>query len=102
MHWRASLNDKPKVGRNFYIVIAISILIGAGLTFLHISAVRALYYAAIVNGVLAVPLVWIMTRLTSSERVMGEHRNPRWLTVIGVLTTVIMGIAAVAMMVTSL
>ncbi len=101
MHWEASLDDKPLAARNFYGVIAAAIVVGAALTLLHISAVRALYYAAIVNGVLAVPLVAIMTRLTSSKEVMGEHRNPRWLTGLGILTVLAMGLAAVAMIVTS-
>lgn len=102
MHWRASLDDRPQVGRNFYLVIAAAILVGAALTFLNISAVKALYYAAILNGVLAVPLVWIMTRLTSSLKVMGDHKNPTWLRFLGVTTTVIMALAAAAMVVTSI
>ena len=102
MHWKASLNDSPTVGRNFYAVIAAAILIGAALTLLNISAVRALYYAAILNGVLAAPLVWIITALTSSEEVMGEHRNPRWLRTLGTLTTLVMSLAALAMLVSSL
>ncbi|MCE9560325.1 MAG: Nramp family divalent metal transporter [Armatimonadetes bacterium] len=101
MHWRASLNDSPKVGGKFYAVIAASILVGAGLTLLNISAVKALYYAAILNGVLAVPLVWIISRLTNSEEVMGKHKNPLWLRTLGALTVVVMGLAALAMMFTS-
>lgn len=101
MHWRASLNDTPKVGGKFYAVIAASILVGAGLTLLNISAVKALYYAAILNGVLAVPLVWIISRLTNSEEVMGKHKNPLWLRTLGALTVVVMGLAALAMMFTS-
>jgi len=101
MHWRASLNDKPRVGWQFYSIVVVAIVVGALFNFLHISAVKALFYAAVVNGVLAVPLVGIVTRLTSDPRVMGEHRNPRWLAGLGWATTGIMAVAALAMIVTS-
>lgn len=97
MHWRASLNDKPRVGWQFYSIVVLAIVVGALFNFLHISAVKALFYAAILNGVLAVPLVAIVTRLTSDERIMGDSRNPKWLSRLGWATTAIMGVAAVAM-----
>jgi NRAMP (natural resistance-associated macrophage protein)-like metal ion transporter len=101
MHWRASLNDKPRVGWQFYSIVVLAIVVGALFNFLHISAVKALFYAAVVNGVLAVPLVGIVTRLTSDPRVMGDQKNPRWLAGLGWATTGIMAVAALAMIVTS-
>lgn len=102
MHWRGSLDSKPKVGGKFYIVLALAVLVGLALDALNISAVKALLYAAIVNGVLAPPLVFIVTRLTCDPKVMGEHANGRLLAWLGYAAALIMSIAAIAMIVTSL
>ena len=102
MHWRGSLSDKPRVGRKFYYVLIASILVGLALDLFRVNAVRALFYAAIVNGVLAPPLVIIVTKLTGDERVMGSLVAPRFVRALGWATAIAMSVAAIAMIVSAL
>ncbi|HEU4754605.1 MAG TPA: divalent metal cation transporter, partial [Armatimonadota bacterium] len=101
MHWRGSLDDRPSVAPQFYAVLVVSVFLGLGLDFLKINAVQALFWAAIVNGVLAPPLVVLVTLVTSDPRVMGEHVNPLPLRVLGWFTALVMGAAAVGLVVTA-
>lgn len=98
-HWEGSLNDRPKVAQKFYGVIALAVLVGLGLNLLGISAVKALFYSAIANGVLAPPLVVLVTLLTSRKDVMGDHVSPPWMRTLGWVTAVAMSAAAIAMFV---
>lgn len=102
MHWRGSLSDKPKQGRKFYVVLGVAILLGLGLELLHVNAVKALFYAAVFNGVLAPPLVFIVTMLTSDKRVMGDKVNPWPLRALGYFTAALMAAAALGLLWTTL
>jgi len=97
MHWRGSLNDRPKVAKKFYGVLAVAVFVGLALNFLKLNAVKMLFYAAVINGVLAPPLIVLVTMLTSDEKVMGKRTNPTWLSVIGWATAAVMTAATVAM-----
>ena len=99
MHWRGSLNDRPRVAKKFYGVLAASIFVGLALSYLKISAVKMLFYAAVINGMLAPPLIVLVTMLTSDEKVMGNHVNSPWLKWAGWATAAIMTVAAIAMFV---
>jgi NRAMP (natural resistance-associated macrophage protein)-like metal ion transporter len=98
MHWRGSLDDKPKPAAKFYTVLAVSVLIGWTLNYFNINAVKMLFWSAVVNGVLAPPLVIIVTLLTSDKKVMGKHINPPILTWLGWITALVMGVGALAML----
>jgi Mn2+/Fe2+ NRAMP family transporter len=99
MHWRGSLSDRPKPAAKFYGVLAVSVLLGLSLDYLGLNAVRMLFWAAVVNGVLAPPLVVIVTLLTSDPSVMGERTNSPLLRWLGWATALIMFSASVAMFV---
>ncbi len=99
-HWRGSLNDRPHVGRKFYWVVAAAVLVGLLLNFFNVSAVRALYLAAVANGVLAPPLVLMMTLLTNDKKVMGERTNIPLVRLLGFGTAAIMAVAAILMFAT--
>ena len=98
MHWRGSLDDKPKPAAKFYIVLAVAVLLGLGLNYFEMNAVRMLFWAAVVNGVLAPPLVVIVTLLTSDKKVMGDKTNPPILTWLGWTTAAVMTFGAIAML----
>lgn len=100
-HWPGSLDDKPRVGAKFYGIIAVSVLLGLILAALQVDAVQGLFYAAVVNGLLAPPLVAMVTLLTSDPEVMGEHVNPPLLRVLGWATTLVMVAAGIALLVSS-
>jgi NRAMP (natural resistance-associated macrophage protein)-like metal ion transporter len=99
MHWRGSLDDKPKPASKFYAVLAAAVLLGLGLNYFGVNAVKMLFWAAVVNGVLAPPLVVIITMLTSDKKVMGNKINPPILTWLGWITAIIMTAGACAMLV---
>lgn len=96
-NWRASLNLKLKHAHGFYGVITIATIIGLIINFVGIDPVKALVYAAVLNGVAAVPLLFLILKISRNEKVMGEHKSGLlsstllWVTFIG------MGAAAVAM-----
>jgi NRAMP (natural resistance-associated macrophage protein)-like metal ion transporter len=80
--WRGSLDRHPRQARQFYWVIGISMIIGMGLDFSHVHPVRMLFWSAVVNGVLAPPLILLVVLLTSDPKVMGarvNHPVVRWL-----------------------
>ena len=80
--WRGSLDRTPARARRFYWVIGIAMIVGMGLDFSHVHPVVMLFWSAVVNGVLAPPLILLVVLLTSDPKVMGERINHplvRWL-----------------------
>ena len=77
-------------------------ILGLGLDFFGFNAVAMLFWSAVVNGVLAPPLIVLVLLLTSDPKVMGKRRNPPWLRRLGWTTAIVMTLAAVGMIVTSL
>lgn len=99
-NWRGSLEDRPRLSRKFYAVIAISMICGLALDFVGFNAVRMLFYSAVLNGVLAPPLVVLVVLLTSNPKIMGKRVSSRPLRYLGWATAAIMTAAAVGMFVT--
>jgi NRAMP (natural resistance-associated macrophage protein)-like metal ion transporter len=98
LHWRGSLNDKPRVASKFYVVLAVSVLLGLAVSAMKLNAVKMLFYAAVVNGVLAPPLIVLVTLLTSDERVMGKRTSSPLLKTLGWVTAIVMTAASIAML----
>jgi NRAMP (natural resistance-associated macrophage protein)-like metal ion transporter len=93
--WREGLGRRVSQARAFYAVIAASILVGVVMDFVGVSPIRALYLAAILNGVAAPPLLLLILLLARSDAVLGEHRP-------GLVSQLLVGGAAVVMAVLSL
>ena len=98
--WRCSLADRPYQARGFYGIIAAGLVLGLVLDTLHMDAVAMLFWSAVLNGVLAPPLIVIVLLLTSNREVMGNRTNPPWLKVLGWITVAVMSGASVAMFAT--
>jgi Mn2+/Fe2+ NRAMP family transporter len=97
--WRsASLGLKPEHARKFYAVIAVAIVVGLALDFAGINAVRMLFWSAILNGLLAPPLVVMVVLLTSDRKVMGSRANSRTIKALGWTCAAVMTAAAVALL----
>ena len=96
LHWRGSLDDRPRLARKFYGVLAAAVLLGLSLEFFRVNAVRMLFLAAVVNGVLAPPLVAIVTMLSSDRSVMGDRVSPPILKWLGWVTVGVMGLGSIA------
>ena len=99
MHWRGSLNDRPRAAAKFYAVLAVAMFIGFALDYFNVNAVRMLFLAAVVNGLLAPPLLALVVMLTSDEKIMGARVNQPLLRLLGWATVVIMTLASAAMIV---
>ena len=99
--WKGSLERKPHSAKRFYTVIAIAMLLGLALNYAHLDAIKMLFWSAVVNGLLAPPLILLVVLLTSDPRVMGARVNSPPLRFLGWLTFVVMAVAAVGMLVTS-
>jgi len=96
---RDSLNLKPRVAPQFYGVIAVSVLVGLALVYTGINAVKMLFWSAVLNGMLAPPLVILVVLLTSDKKVMGKRTNSVSLQALGWICAAVMTAAAIALMV---
>jgi len=99
-HWRASLQKKPGQARKFYGIIGGATVVGLVLNFVHLNPIKALFWSAVINGVVAVPLMAFMMIMTHNSEVMGKFTLPVYLRVGGWLATGVMALAAVGMMLT--
>jgi len=97
--WPVGLAKRPHRAKAFYGVIAAATLIGVGLNFTPIDPVKALYWSAVLNGLAAVPVMIIMMHLTHRKTIMGTFTLPVALSVLGWISTAVMGLAAVALIV---
>ena len=99
---KEGLDLKPKQGRYFYGVIAGSMLIGLFLNFIGVNPIRFLVFAAVFNGVAAVPLIWIINRIAADRSTMGEARSGRLSRTVLALTFIGMAGSVLAMVVSYL
>jgi NRAMP (natural resistance-associated macrophage protein)-like metal ion transporter len=95
--WRGTLDVPPRRAPQFYAVIGAAIGAGLILNFARVNAVKMLFWSAIVNGVLAPPLILLVILLTSSRTVMGSEVSPLPIRFLGWATFVFMSAAAIAM-----
>jgi Mn2+/Fe2+ NRAMP family transporter len=95
--WKASLNFKLNNAPGFYGVIIVATIVGLFINFIGIDPVKALVYAAVLNGVAAVPLLFLVIRISADEKIMGEFKSG-WLSkTILWITFAAMAAAAIAM-----
>ena len=99
--WRGSMSDHPKRARAFYGVMATAMALGLALNYMGLNAVKMLFWSAVINGLLAPPLILLVILLTGNHKVMGKHVNPPLLRYLGWATFVVMVAAAVGMLLTS-
>ena len=98
--WKnASLARKPRAAKRFYAVIAVSVAVGLALDYAGLNAVKMLFWSAVVNGVLAPPLVILVVLVTSDRKIMGHRTNSRMMRVLGWTCAAAMSVAAVALVV---
>jgi NRAMP (natural resistance-associated macrophage protein)-like metal ion transporter len=96
--WPVGLAQQPAKARAFYIAIAAATAIGAGLNLSGVDPVKALFWCAVVNGVVSAPIMVMMMLLASRSAVMGQFTLQPTLRVLGWLATAVMTLAAVAML----
>ena len=99
MDWREGLEQRAADARGFYGVIAVSVLAGLLIQYSPISPMKALFWSAVINGVVAVPLMVVIILLASKASVMGAYTCGRSIVILGWIATLVMGLAAVRMFV---
>jgi Mn2+/Fe2+ NRAMP family transporter len=95
--WRGTLTRRPQRARRFYSVIAAAMILGLAFNYLGLDAVKVLFYSAVLNGVLAPPLIVLVLLLTSNPNVMGDRVNSPLLRGLGWLAFAVMAAAAIGM-----
>ena len=99
MGWQSGLERKAQDARGFYGVIAASVLAGLFIQYSPISPMKALFWSAVINGIVAVPLMVVILLIASRKSVMGAFTSSRPVLVLGWIGTAIMGLAAILMLV---
>jgi Mn2+/Fe2+ NRAMP family transporter len=95
--WRSGLDEKPRHAKKFYAVIAVSMLIGVGIDFLGINPISALFWTAVINGVIAPPLLVVVMLVSNNKKVLGAQTNGIAANIVGWAATAIMFAAAIGM-----
>jgi NRAMP (natural resistance-associated macrophage protein)-like metal ion transporter len=99
--WRGSLDRRPGRAKKFYAVLAVSMTLGIALNYAGLNAIKLLFTTALINGLLAPPLILIVLLLTSDRTVMGNATNSRALAVVGWITLAVMVAAALGLVIAS-
>jgi Mn2+/Fe2+ NRAMP family transporter len=97
LDWKWGLERKAADARGFYAVIAVSVLAGLLIQYSPISPMKALFWSAVINGVVAVPLMVVIILLVTKKSMMGAFTANRSIVILGWIATAVMGAAAIRM-----
>ncbi len=100
LNWPTGLGRKPREAKAFYGVVAFATLVGIGINFTKIDPIKALFWSAVLNGIVAVPVMAVMMLMAMQPKIMGEFTLSRSLQAMGWLSTAVMAVTVVAMLVT--
>ena len=95
--WKSSLELEPMAAKQFYSIIAISTLVGVALCFTPIDPIKALYWSAVINGVISVPIMALMMLMAVRPEIMGKFIITFNLKLLGWICTGVMALAVTAM-----
>ena len=97
LQWQIGLGRPFTKARGFYTFLTIAMLLGVALTFTSIDPIKALFWSAVINGIIAVPIMAVMMLLAVKPKVMGPFVITRRLRVLGWLATTVMALVVIAM-----
>ena len=100
--WPVGFTRKMQEAKAFYATIAVATLIGMVINFTSINPIKALYWSAVLNGVVAVPVMFVMMKIVSRPDIMGKFAAKGWLRALGWMATAVMLVISVGMVVTSI
>ena len=100
--WKSGLDNMPWQARGFYCVIGAAVLLGLGIDWSPLDPIKALYWSAVLNGVIAVPMMAALMMVAGNKRKMGKFRAGWVLGGLGWLCTAVMAAAAITMLYVSL
>jgi Mn2+/Fe2+ NRAMP family transporter len=96
--WELGLDKKFHEARGFYVIIAISLLLGLSLNYIGISPIKALIYTAILYGLTAPVLIAIILHISNNKKIMGKNINDRKTNILGFSALIIMTAAAIILL----
>ena len=99
--WPTGLARKPKKAKAFYATVVVATLIGSAISFTPIDPIKALFWSAVINGIVAVPVMAMMMLMASNKKMMGKFVITGPLRLMGWLSTAVMAAAAGVMAITS-
>ena len=97
--WPVGLSRAPKEAVAFYSTLTAAAVLGVAITLSPIDPIKALYWSAVINGIVAVPVMTVMMLMTAQARVMGKFIVTGWLRWLGWASTIAMGACVVGMIV---
>jgi NRAMP (natural resistance-associated macrophage protein)-like metal ion transporter len=95
--WKGNLDKKYHQAKPFYIVIIISLIVGLLINYIGLSPVKALIYTAVLYGLTSPILIGIVLHIANNKKIMKEHTNGKLSNILGLLTLIIMTLAAIAL-----
>jgi NRAMP (natural resistance-associated macrophage protein)-like metal ion transporter len=98
--WRVSLQRQPNEAKGFYAVIAAATMIGLALNFVGIDPIRALFWSAVINGIVSTPLMLVIMLMSANPKVMGQFTLPLPLRIAGWIATAVMLLASIGLFLT--
>ncbi|MBV9262386.1 MAG: divalent metal cation transporter [Pseudolabrys sp.] len=101
LRWPTGLDRKPKRAKAFYSAIVVATISGIAITLSPLDPIKALVWSAVINGIVAVPVMAMMVLIGANKKIMGRFVIGGWLTAIGWVATSVMAIAAISMLVTT-
>ena len=99
--WPTGLDRKPQTAKAFYATIVIATLSGLGITLSPLDPIKALFWSAVINGVVSVPVMAIMMLISVNKKIMGKYIVRGALRIVGWIATIVMAVATAAMIGTS-
>jgi Mn2+/Fe2+ NRAMP family transporter len=100
--WPIGLARQPLEAKAFYVTIVVATLAGAAISFSPLDPIKALFFSAVINGVVAIPVMAMMMLITSNKAIMGRFTVVGSRRIVGWLATAIMAGATVGMAVTAI
>jgi NRAMP (natural resistance-associated macrophage protein)-like metal ion transporter len=98
--WARGMDLHVRAAPHFYTLIGIATVLGTLLDFTHLNPIRMLFWSAVINGLLAPPLILIVILVCNNSAVMGKHRNGWVINLFGGLAALLMSAAAIALVAT--
>ncbi len=95
--WKEGLYRKFKKAKQFYAIIIFSTIIGFIINFIGINPMKALVFAAVINGVVAVPLIFLIAKINASDKILGEHKGGKLSRTIVWITFIVMAMSALSL-----
>jgi NRAMP (natural resistance-associated macrophage protein)-like metal ion transporter len=99
LNWNTGLERKLSDAQEFYSIIAVSVFLGLAIQYTPISPMKALFWSAVINGIIAVPLMVVVILLVSKKSVMGKFTASLPIIILGWAAVAVMGFAAIGMLI---